>query len=317
MNKLFFGDSLINYKEWDVPTVIISDGPYGINGYEGDSKNIQEMILFYEKHIQEWSNKANAQTTLWFWNTEIGWANIHPILERNGWIYKSCNIWDKGIKHIAGNCNGKTMRKFPVVTEVCVHYVREEKFLNNGKTITLQHWLREEWKRTGLPFTKANDACNVKNAASRKYLAKDHLWYCPPKEEFKKLVNYANTYGLKKGIPYFSQDGKTSLTDTQWEKIRGKFNFEYGVTNVWSVPALRNSERIKVNNKIGHPNQKPLDLMKRIILASSDEQDLIWEPFLGLATGCIAAKLLNRKYVGSEINKKYYELANERIINVK
>ena len=116
MNKLFFGDSLINYKEWDVPTVIISDGPYGINGYEGDSKNIQEMILFYEKHIQEWSNKANAQTTLWFWNTEIGWANIHPILERNGWIYKSCNIWDKGIKHISGNCNGNTMRKFPVVT---------------------------------------------------------------------------------------------------------------------------------------------------------------------------------------------------------
>lgn len=34
-------------------------------------------------------------------------------------------------------------------------------------------------------FSKANEACGVKNAASRKYLAKDHLWYCPPAKEFQ------------------------------------------------------------------------------------------------------------------------------------
>lgn len=317
MNNLFLGDSKDFYDLWDNPMVIISDGPYGIGGYEGDPKTTNSLPSFYEEHIKKWTQKSTSETTLWFWNTEIGWAIIHPILEKYGWIYRGCNIWDKGIKHIAGNCNGKTMRKFPVVTEVCVHYVRKEEFLHNGQILTLQNWLRNEWKRSGLPFSKANEACGVKNAASRKYLTNDHLWYCPPPEEFERLVSYANLNGNKEGKPYFSKDGIIPLSGNQWNKLRAKFNFEYGVTNVWSVPQLRNNERLKNGVKIHHPNQKPLELMSRIIHASSEVNDLIWEPFLGLGSACVAAKKLNRRYVGSEINPVYFEMAKERIENGK
>lgn len=315
MNKLYLGDSKNFYDHWESPTVIISDGPYGVNGYDGDPNNVKPLPEFYEEHIKKWTEKSTSETTLWFWNTELGWATVHPILEKHGWIYRGCNIWDKGIKHIAGNCNGKTMRKFPVVTEVCVHYVRKEEFFHNGELLTLQSWLRNEWKRTGLPFSKANEACGVKNAASRKYLANDHLWYCPPQKEFEKLVDYANKYGKPEGKPYFSKDGKTSLSSNQWNKLRAKFNFEYGATNVWSEPQLRNQERLKNGIKIQHPNQKPLSLMKRIIVASSEQDDLIWEPFLGLGSASVAAKLLNRRYVGAELNKIYFDMAQQRIDN--
>lgn len=315
MNKIFLGDTTNFYDQWNTPTVIISDGPYGVSGYDGDPNSVKDLPKFYEEHIKKWTKKATSETTLWFWNTELGWATIHPILEQHGWIYRGCNIWDKGIKHIAGNCNGKTMRKFPVVTEVCVHYVRKEEFFHNGEILTLQSWLRSEWKRTGLPYSKANEACGVKNAASRKYLANDHLWYCPPQEEFEKLVNYANSHGNPEGKPYFSKDGKSPLSTNQWNKLRAKFNFEYGITNVWTEPQLRNQERLKNGVKIQHPNQKPLSLMKRIILASSDKEDLIWEPFLGLASASVAAKILDRKYVGAEINPIYFEMAQQRINN--
>lgn len=315
MNIIYLGDSINFYDFWDNPTVIISDGPYGVNGYEGDSDTEKDLPLFYEKHIKEWTKKSTSETTLWFWNTELGWATVHPILEKYGWIYRGCNIWDKGIKHIAGNCNGKTMRKFPVVTEVCVHYVRKEEFIHNGEILSLQTWLRNEWKRTGLPLSKANEACGVKNAASRKYLTNDHLWYCPPEDEFQKLVNYANQFGDEKGKPYFTRDGKESLSSNQWNKLRAKFHFEYGTTNVWQTPQLRSKERLKNGLKIQHPNQKPLELMNRIIQASSDEGDLVWEPFLGLGSASVAAKLANRKYVGAEINPKYYEMAKERILS--
>lgn len=315
MNKLYLGDSKNFYDQWESPTVIISDGPYGVNGYDGDPNSVKPLPEFYEEHIKKWTEKSTSETTLWFWNTELGWATVHPILEKHGWIYRGCNIWDKGIKHIAGNCNGKTMRKFPVVTEVCVHYVRKEEFFHNGQVLTLQSWLRGEWKRSGLPFSKANEACGVKNAASRKYLANDHLWYCPPQKEFEKLVDYANRYGKPEGKPYFSKDGKTSLSSNQWNKLRAKFNFEYGATNVWSEPQLRNQERLKNGIKIQHPNQKPLSLMKRIIVASSEEDDLIWEPFLGLGSASVAAKLLKRKYVGAELNKIYFDMAQQRIDN--
>ena len=50
---------------------------------------------------------------LWFWNTEVGWATVHPLLVASGWDYLQVITWDKGVAHIAGNVNGKTIRRFP------------------------------------------------------------------------------------------------------------------------------------------------------------------------------------------------------------
>lgn len=317
--SLFHSDVLKVYNSWDTPTCIVSDGPYGISGFNGDDKGHETLADTYRPHIEAWSKVASSQTTLWFWCTEVGWATVHPVLVENGWTYRSCNIWDKGIKHIAGNCNGKTMRKFPVVTEVCAHYVRKEEFqLKNGEAFSLQQWMRYEWQRSGLPFSAANQACGVKNAASRKYLANDHMWYFPPEEEFFKLVTYANRFGKEEGKPYFLVEKGGNLPNkvdasNQWNRLRAKFNFEYGVTNVWSCPPLRCSERKKTNQHILHPNQKPLELMDRIILASSDEGDLVWEPFAGLASASVSAQSLNRKFLACEINEEYFKHAAERL----
>ncbi len=62
-----------------------------------------------------------------------------------------------------------------------------------------------------------------------------------------------------------------------------------------------------------HPTQKPEKLIERIILASSNENDLVFDPFLGSGTTCVVAKRLKRKYLGFEINKKYYVLADKRL----
>jgi site-specific DNA-methyltransferase (adenine-specific) len=316
--EIYHNDVLKVYPNWEKPVCIVSDGPYGINGYEGDELSYSTLADAYLPHIIAWSKAATSQTTLWFWCTELGWAKVHPLLEENGWIYRGCNIWDKGIKHIAGNCNGKTMRKFPTVTEVCVHYVRKEEFiLNSGQSQSLQEWMRAEWQRSGLPFSQANEACGVKNAASRKYFAKDHLWYFPPKAEFIKLVDYANTHGKADGKPYFSIDGKNSLSPNQWDRLRAKFNFQYGTTNVWSCPALRNSERVKNGVELIHPNQKPLELMTRIISASTDENDLVWEPFAGTASASVAAQKLNRRYSACEIKGDYFNQAVARLNSIK
>jgi site-specific DNA-methyltransferase (adenine-specific) len=310
-----YHDNVLNvYGKWEPPICIVSDGPYGIDGFDGDDRNHTTLGETYRPHVEAWSKAATIQTTLWFWCTEVGWASVHPILEENGWIYRGCNIWDKGIKHIAGNCNGKTMRKFPVVTEVCAHYVRrEEVTLSTGQVVSMQQWIRDEWSRSGLPFNKANEACGVKNAASRKYLAKDHMWYMPPAEEFVKLIDYANCHGYKEGAPYFSVDGILPLSPDQIVRLRAKFNFEYGVTNVWHHPPLRNSERLKNKKAMTHPNQKPLELMSRIITASTEDGDLVWEPFAGMATASVAAQLLNRRFLACEVNEDYYLHAVERL----
>jgi hypothetical protein len=311
--SLALGDSLEHYEQWPVPTVIVSDGGYGILGFEGDTSDHLDLPQWYEPHIEAWSKAATPKTTLWFWNSEIGWASVHPILERHGWRYINCNIWDKGKAHIAGNVNTKKIRRFPVVSEVCVQYVFEARI----EGLLLKEWLLREWKRTGLPVRRANEACGVADAAVRKYLDQGHLWYWPPLEMFQRLVEYANEHGAPEGRPYFSRDGKRPMTPQEWAATRSTFKCPHGFTNVWTRPALRDSERMKtegLNGKAVHLNQKPLDLIRMIIEASSEPGDVVWEPFGGMFTAAIAARQLQRKAYAAEIDATYFHYGLQRVI---
>lgn len=312
LTQVRLGDSLDLYENWDTPTVIVSDGGYGVLGFEGDTSDHLGLAEWYAPHIRAWSKRATPTTTLWFWNSEIGWASVHPVLEANGWRYVNANVWNKGKGHIAGNVNTRRIRRFPVVTELCVQYVYEAKL--DG--LTLKRWLRREWRRTGLPFRRANEACGVADAATRKYLDQSHIWYFPPPEMFVRLQEYANLNGDKSGRPYFSIDGRQPGTARQWAAMRAKFQCPHGFTNVWDRPALKGAERFKLNGSSGkaiHLNQKPLDIIGMLIKASSDEGDVVWEPFGGLFTACIAARLNRRRGFGGEIDPTYFSYGVKRL----
>ena len=308
------------YERWPTPTCIVSDGPYGIGGFPGDSHDSGALAQWYEPHVRAWSAQATPGTTLWFWNSELGWASVHPVLAANGWAYRCCNVWDKGMGHVAGNANTRTLRKFPVVTEVCVHYVRMAEFRAGGRTLTMQEWLRREWRRTGLPFRLANEACGVRNAATRKYLTGDHVWYYPPPAAFERMALFANERGDAAGRPYFSIDGRRPLAASEWEKLRAKFDCPVGVTNVWREPQVGGAERIrgtrermKYKFKSLHGSQKPLKFVDLAIRSSTSEGDVVWEPFGGLCPGAVVSRLSSRRYRGAEIIPEFYAAAIERL----
>ena len=307
--SLYYGDAQTFYKKWDPPTVIVSDGPYGLRNFYNDLDTPEEMPDWYEPHIKAWSERAKPSTTLWFWNSEIGWATVHPVLAKYGWKYVACNVWDKGKAHVAGNVNTKTMRRFPVVTEVCVQYVRDVQV----KGTKLKDWLHREWARSGIPFSRTNKVAGVKDAATRKWFDTGWLWYFPPPEAMGKLVDYANTHGDPAGRPYFSLDGKNPVTTSEWSGMRAKFQLPFGVNNVWKAPPVNGKERIKVRGKNVHLNQKPLKFMELTIGVSSDPGDVVWEPFGGLCTGAVASLLLKRRGFSSEIEPHFYNLAMERL----
>src|SRR5436190_9224165 len=93
--QLHYDDSLNVYDSWPVPTVIVSDGGYGVLGFDGDTSDHLGLPEWYESHVKAWATRATAQTTLWFWNSEIGWAAAHPILEKHGFRYVNANFWNK------------------------------------------------------------------------------------------------------------------------------------------------------------------------------------------------------------------------------
>lgn len=307
-------DALSCYGRWSTPTCIVSDGPYGLGKFPGEPKTPTALGEWYAPHVAAWSANAGTDCTLWFWCTEVGWATVHPVLELHGWQYEECNIWDKGIAHIAGNCNSKTIRGMPVVTEVAVRYTKRNLLPNAvGQPLNIKDWVRYEWLRSGLPLSKSNEACGVANAATRKYLTQCHLWYFPPPESIVRMALYCSEHGLRTDRPYFSLDGRTPIVEAAWAAMRAKWNHVHGLSNVWQEPAVHGGERVRSGAGYLHANQKPLSLMRRQVLACTDRGDVVWEPFGGLCSASIAALETGRRAFASEVNRDYFPVAVSRV----
>ncbi|HHU21008.1 MAG TPA: site-specific DNA-methyltransferase [Acholeplasma sp.] len=96
------------------------------------------------------------------------------------------------------------------------------------------------------------------------------------------------------------------------------YNAMYNINNqemedVWILPAVAMSEK-----KFGkHPTQKPECLLERIIKASTLPEYVVLDPFMGSGTTGVVCKKLGRKFIGIEKEKKYYELAKRRIIDIE
>ena len=100
------------------------------------------------------------------------------------------------------------------------------------------------------------------------------------------------------------------------KKVKYTFNYEVmkqmngnkQMKDVWTTSLTKPSE--KKQGK--HPTQKPLEILDKIILASTKENDLILDPFCGSSTTGISAVKLNRKYIGIDNKKEYLDLSIRR-----
>jgi site-specific DNA-methyltransferase (adenine-specific) len=84
----------------------------------------------------------------------------------------------------------------------------------------------------------------------------------------------------------------------------GKF-----ATNILRVPSLKGNSK----EKCGHPSQKPLDLIEKLIACSTDVGDLVIDPFLGSGTTAAAAQKLQRQWLGIEKDPTYIQIAQKRL----
>lgn len=84
--------------------------------------------------------------------------------------------------------------------------------------------------------------------------------------------------------------------------------------DVWNIPVL--AGRRFSDEKVDHPTQKPLAICDRIIKHFSNRGDLVIVPFAGSGSECLSALRNDRKFIGFELNEKYIEIANERILGV-
>ena len=116
---------------------------------------------------------------------------------------------------------------------------------------------------------------------------------------------------------YFTHATETIIWAARDKKSRHKFNYKLmrqlaggkQMKSVWTIPPPEPWEK-----KFGkHPTQKPLALLERILLASSDEGDLLLDPFLGSGTSALAALRLSRRSIGIEAESISLDLTLQRL----
>ncbi len=115
----------------------------------------------------------------------------------------------------------------------------------------------------------------------------------------------------------FTHSHETILWASKGKGARHTFNYDLinspdptgQVSSVWRIRTVPKSEK----HHGYHPTQKPLQLVRRALLASTQEGALGFDPFAGSGTTAVAAKELNRFFVGAELEKGYAELAARRI----
>jgi site-specific DNA-methyltransferase (adenine-specific)/modification methylase len=84
--------------------------------------------------------------------------------------------------------------------------------------------------------------------------------------------------------------------------------------DLWELPLVQGKERLRgEDGKALHPTQKPEEMLKRIILASSNKGDIVLDPFLGSGTTTYIAKKYGRNWIGIEQDKEYVKIARKRM----
>ena len=100
-------------------------------------------------------------------------------------------------------------------------------------------------------------------------------------------------------------------TDKNGEILLGDEKKGVPLSDVWDIPYLNP----KAKERVGYPTQKPLLLLERIIELTTNKDDMVLDPFCGSGTTCVAAKLLERNYIGIDESKEAIELSKARIEN--
>jgi DNA modification methylase len=206
-------------------------------------------------------------------------------LQSIGYQLRQQIVIDKGLRAVSGRAT-KDYKIFPNVTESCLLLIKDP-------YLYVKQILLDAKKANKFSSKEINEKIGVKSNGGGMwsiYTGENICRQIPTKEIWDK---FSDVFQLK--IDYC--------------KISQIFNPIKGLTDVWTDINFYEEDRI-------HPTQKPLKLIKRLIQTSSNEGDLIVDPFLGSSSSVIASIDMGREIHGCEKNKEYFDKSVERIEKV-
>ena len=159
--------------------------------------------------------------------------------------------------------------------------------------------------------------CYKRWSNSKKGLLNSHqnIYFYSKSKNFKFnqfYTDYASTTNLDQILQDRQKtfNGKSVYkTDKNGNVVLGKEKKGVPLSDTWEIPYLNP----KAKERVGYPTQKPVLLLNQIIKIVTDKGDLVVDPFCGSGTTCVAAKSMNRNFIGIDASKDAVDLANQRL----
>lgn len=275
--------NLIEEKSVDL---IIADPPYfKVIGEKWDYswRTEEDYLDWSEKWIAEASQTLRLGGSMYIFGYFRILSKLLPILERNGFELRQQIIVNKGIQAVSGRAT-KNYKMFPNTTESILFLCKDPKPFARS-------FLKQRQKDLGLSAKEINEMLGVKSNGGGMwsiYTGKNVCKQLPTRELWNRLQKI-----LQFDLPY--------------DKISQTYHAQMGLTDVWDdVNFYEEKNRI-------HPTQKPQKLLARLILASSNVNDIVLDPFMGSGATAFACLNTNRNYIGFEIDTSYYEKSLKRL----
>lgn len=291
--KLYNGDCLEIMKQMPDNSIdlIVTDPPYNIGIDKWDK--IDNYLDVFKKWINEFQRVLKPNGILYYWHIDFVAINKinNYIINNTSFEYNSHIIWHKPNYKKFGWQNAKKefLQCWFNVTEEAFCFINKK---GNPYEEIMSYFYKER-KKIGWTAKDCDNFMGIKSSYSYWEKKTTHNYIIPKKENYIKL----------------QKTGYWKKSYEEIEKIYNKkgptHNLDNNHCNVWT-------SNCKNNGKI-HKCQKPYDLIERMIRTSSKENDIVFDPFMGSGTTGVACKNLNRKFIGIELDKNYFNIAKERI----
>ena len=141
------------------------------------------------------------------------------------------------------------------------------------------------------------------------------------KNQIPTILNYFLQYDVQYEILVWLKQNPTPMTNNTWLpdveyclwfKGKGrKLNDGYELKSKWYISPINKKDK----DKFSHPTCKPVELIKRHLLHTTQPGDVVLDPFAGSGSTCVACKETQRHYLGIEIEKRWWQVSNNRLNN--
>jgi len=323
LNKVFCGDCLKLMEEIDDKSInlAILDLPYNIKKDSWDRiENYEEWV---GKILLEIQRVLVDNGSMYFFHNKMEVISelMQWVKYNTDFVFKNLITWEKYQtnkqyygRNVLMGVNNQNHRMYYPMAEYILFYTFQDKTGLTAVKLDLNNFtsLRSYFKNL-LEFIGKNKKQiieEVGQSADHCFRWSSSQWDLPTEETYNKLIEMFEIDKWEDFKPYWTSEGLRNEYEelrNEYEELRYTFNFvDTDITTTWLYTPAKKS---------GHLTPKPVDLLKNIILHSSNEGDLILDPTCGSGSTCVAARELGRNFIGIEKEEKYCQIAEERLQN--